>query len=81
MGPFQWGGSQTGSAHSHSAITAFRTIAAIDLFAEVRDHGRLEDLQQAVTRHFQGFGPHWSKSALVEDFATILGEEHRERLR
>lgn len=56
-------------------------VAAIDLFAEVRDHARLADLQRAVTRRFPGVRPHWGKSAIVDDFASPLGEEHMARLR
>ncbi len=51
-------------------------MAAIDLFADVRDYAWLERLQRAVTSEFPGVRPHWGKSALVEDFAASLGAEH-----
>jgi hypothetical protein len=56
-------------------------VAAIDLFADVRDYDWLERLQRAVTSHFPGVRPHWGKSAIVEDFAASLGEEHIAALR
>ena len=51
-------------------------MAAIDLFADVRDYAWLERLQRAVTSYFPGVRPHWGKSAIVEDFAASLGEAH-----
>lgn len=56
-------------------------VAAIDLFADVRDYAWLERLQRAVTSYFPGVRPHWGKSAIVEDFAASLGEEHIAALR
>ena len=55
--------------------------AAIDLFADVRDYAWLERLQRAVTSYFPGVRPHWGKSAIVDDFAAALGEEHINALR
>ena len=55
--------------------------AAIDLFADVRDYAWLERLQRAVSSAFPGVRPHWGKSALVEDFAAVLGEQHIAALR
>jgi hypothetical protein len=56
-------------------------VAAIDLFADVRDYAWLERLQRAVTSYFPGVRPHWGKSAIVDDFAQALGEEHIAALR
>ncbi|WP_285712763.1 FAD-binding protein [Erythrobacter oryzae] len=56
-------------------------VAAIDLFADVRDYAWLERLQRAVTSYFPGVRPHWGKSAIVEDFAGSLGQQHIAALR
>jgi hypothetical protein len=56
-------------------------VAAIDLFADVRDYAWLERLQRAVTSYFPGVRPHWGKSAIVEDFAPALGKKHIAALR
>ncbi len=56
-------------------------VAAIDLFADVRDYAWLERLQRAVTSYFPGVRPHWGKSAIVEDFAASLGAQHIAALR
>lgn len=55
--------------------------AAIDLFADVRDYAWLERLQRAVSSAFPGVRPHWGKSALVEDFAAVLGAQHLAAMR
>jgi hypothetical protein len=56
-------------------------MAAIDLFADVRDYAWLERLQRAVTSYFPGVRPHWGKSAIVDDFAASLGAQHIAALR
>jgi FAD/FMN-containing dehydrogenase len=56
-------------------------MAAVDLFADVRDYAWLERLQRAVTSYFPDVRPHWGKSAIVDDFAGVLGAEHIARLR
>jgi hypothetical protein len=56
-------------------------VSAIDLFADVRDYAWLERLQRAVTSYFPEVRPHWGKSAIVDDFARALGEDHMDRLR
>lgn len=55
--------------------------AAIDLFADVRDYAWLERLQRAVTSYFPGVRPHWGKSAIVDDFAASLSQQHIDALR
>lgn len=56
-------------------------MAAVDLFADVRDYAWLERLQRAVTSYFPEVRPHWGKSAIVDDFAGVLGAEHIAALR
>lgn len=51
-------------------------VAGIDLFADVRDYAWLERLQRAVTSYFPEARPHWGKSAIVDDFAAVLGADH-----
>jgi hypothetical protein len=56
-------------------------VAAIDLFADVRDYAWLERLQRAVISYFPDVRPHWGKSAIVDDFAPALGSQHIAALR
>ena len=56
-------------------------VSAIDLFADVRDYAWLERLQRAVTSYFPDVRPHWGKSAIVDDFAGALGDDHIAALR
>ncbi|MEL7444946.1 MAG: FAD-binding protein [Pseudomonadota bacterium] len=56
-------------------------VAAIDLFADVRDYAWLERLQREVIAYFDDVRPHWGKSAIVPDFAASLGENHINALR
>ena len=56
-------------------------VAAIDLFADVRDYAWLERLQRMVTSYFPEVRPHWGKSAITDDFAATLGEAHIARMR
>lgn len=58
-----------------------RPMSAIDLFADVRDYAWLERLQRDVLSYFPETRPHWGKSAIVDDFAGVLGPEHIARLR
>lgn len=56
-------------------------VAAIDLFADVRDYAWLERLQRMVISYFPEVRPHWGKSAITDDFAGALGAAHIARLR
>ncbi|MEO0057566.1 MAG: hypothetical protein RIT17_1019 [Pseudomonadota bacterium] len=56
-------------------------VAAIDLFADVRDYAWLERLQRMVISYFPGVRPHWGKSAITDDFAPSLGDAHIAALR
>lgn len=58
-----------------------RPVSAIDLFADVRDYAWLERLQRDVLSYFPETRPHWGKSAIVDDFAGVLGAGHIAALR
>lgn len=56
-------------------------MAAIDLFADVRDYAWLERLQRSVLEYFPAIRPHWGKSAIVGDFVATLGPDNIAALR
>lgn len=56
-------------------------VAGIDLFADVRDYAWLERIQREVFAYFPGVRPHWGKSAIVEEFAESLGQNHLDALK
>ncbi|WP_152433054.1 FAD-binding protein [Erythrobacter sp. THAF29] len=57
-------------------------VAAIDLFADIRDYAWLERIQREVLSYFENVRPHWGKSAIVGEFADSLGEDtHMAHLR
>ena len=56
-------------------------VAAIDLFADVRDYAWLERIQREVFAYFPDVRPHWGKSAIVDEWADSLGAIHIKALR
>ncbi len=56
-------------------------VAAIDLFADVRDYAWLERIQREVFAYFPDVRPHWGKSAIVDEWADTLGANHITALR
>ena len=56
-------------------------VAAIDLFADVRDYAWLERIQREVFAYFPDVRPHWGKSAIVDEWADSLGADHITALR
>lgn len=56
-------------------------VAAIDLFADVRDYAWLERIQREVFAYFPDVRPHWGKSAIVDEWVDTLGANHVAALR
>lgn len=56
-------------------------VAAIDLFADVRDYAWLERIQREVFAYFPDVRPHWGKSAIVDEWVDTLGANHIAALR
>lgn len=63
------------------AGNANEPVAAIDLFADVRDYAWLERLEREILTYFPRVRPHWGKSALVEEFRDPDMDRHLDHLR